>query len=297
MSGKIISITHIGIWAISLVFFIFGYALYAEAKSDRRHTKSENKQTISIYLFDKKANKLLSEKGLIDNKGVVSSKCRVIMKWFDEVENTLIVKTIDGKFFQLGKILSCNIKKDKTSFLLEPLDLNKYFLIEPKLSTDQKIKKPPEILKADNFQDLFQEGLKNQQLKNYSSAIEYYKKALKLKADSPEALINMGTVYFIVGNYNEAIEIYTQALKYLQDKTPDVLNKIGTSYLMLGEYNRAIETYKKILHLDPLNPDVHYSLGLAFFMNGSKEDAFDKYISLKKINTQLAEELFDLLYR
>lgn len=289
-----------------ILLFILCFAPDAETKVPAQNTKNENKKPVTIYVFDKKANKLISEKGVIDSKGVVSTKCRIVMKWFEEVENMLIVKTNDGEAFQLGKILSCNIKKDHTLFLLEPLNPEKNFLIKTeKTSADiktqlpamEKIEKPAEAIIAYNVQDLFREGIRYQELKDYYIAIDYYKQALKLKSDFAEAHMNLGTVYFLTGRYNEAVESYKNALKYSQDKGFSVLSKIGTSYLMLGDYNKAIDTYKQALNLKSDSPEIHFSLGLAYFMNENSEEAFNEYISLKKMNAQLAENLFDLLYR
>lgn len=289
-----------------ILLFILCFTQDAETKVLAQNTKNENKKPVTIYVFDKKANKLISEKGLIDNKGVVSTKCRTILKWFEEVENTLIVKTNDGEVFQLGKILSCNIKKDHTLFLLEPLNPEKNFLIKTEKPLAEikaqspameKTEKPAEAPRAYNVQDLFQEGIRYQELKDYNIAIDYYKQALMLKSDFAEAHMNLGTVYFVIGRYNEAVEYYENALKYSQDKGVSILSKIGTSYLMLGDYNKAIETYKQSLILKSDSPEIHFSLGLAYFMKGNNEEAFNEYISLKKMNVQLAENLFDLLYR
>lgn len=296
MTMKILSLT--------LAFLsILTFATFTEAKDSKGRKKIENKRIVSLFLFDKDANKILSEKGLIDSKGVVSSKCRIVMKWFDKVENTLIIKTEGGKHYQLGKILSCNIKKDQSLFLLEPLDPDKGFLIEAKPQAsinmqtvdDKKLEKPAEMLDSDNIQDLLNEGLRNQKLKNYSKAIEYYKKALELKAEFPEAMINLGNSYFISGKYNEAIETYKQILE--KDKTSHILIKIGTAYLMLRDYDRAIQSYKQALHIEPINTDAYFSLGLAHLLKGDKEGAFNNYLSLRKFDAKLAEDLFDLIYK
>lgn len=289
-----------------ILLFILCFAQDAETRVSNHRAKNENKKPVTVYVFDKKAKKLISEKGLIDNKGVVSTKCRTILKWFEEVENTLIVKTNDGEVFQLGKILSCNIKKDHTLFLLEPLNPEKNFLIKtektlpyikPQSPAIEKTEKPVEALSTYNVQDLFQEGIRYQELKDYNIAIDYYKQALMLKSDFAEAHMNLGMVYFVIGKYNEAVESYNNALKYSQDKGFSILSKIGTSYLMLGDYNKAIETYKQALNLKSDSSEIHFSLGVAYFMKGNNEEAFNEYISLKKMNAQLAENLFDLLYR
>lgn len=291
---------------IFILLFIFCFAEHLKAKASQQHAKNENKESVTIYVFDKKGNNLAAEKGLIDSKGVVSTKCKIVLKWFEEVENTLIVKANDGSAFQLGKILFCNIKKDHTLFLLEPLDAEKNFLINTAKPTSdikippptiEKIDPPASLINTDNVQDLFQGGLRHQELKDYNTAFAYYKRALMLKPDFAEAHINLGSVYFITGRYNEAIEAYNNALQHSQENVAAVLNKVGTSYLMLGDYSKAIETYKQVLSLKSDGSKTRFSLGLAYFMNGNNEEAFNEYISLNKIDEQLAENLFDLLYR
>lgn len=299
MNNRILSV-------IFILLFIFCFAHQTEAKGSVRQAKNDNKESVTIYVFDKKGNNLASEKGLIDSKGVVSTKCGMVLKWFEEVENTLIVKANDGSAFQLGKILFCNIKKDHTLFLLEPLNPDKNFLINKvkpaaeikvQLPSVEKKSAPVPPINSDNVQDLFQGGLRHQELKDYNTAFAYYKRALMLKSDFAEAYVNLGSVYFITGRYNEAIESYKNALQHSQDKAVPVLNKVGTSYLMIGDYGKAIETYKQAISLKSDSPQIHFSLGLAYFMSGNNEEAFNEYINLKKIDDQLAENLFDLLYR
>ncbi len=288
---------------IFILLFIFCFAEQLKAKAPQRHAKNENKESVNIYVFDRKGNNLASEKGLIDSKGVVSTKCKMVLKWFEAVENTLIVKANDGSAFQLGKIFFCNIKNDHTLFLLEPLDPDKNFLINAvRPNADIKVQVPAivkidPLINTDNVQELLQGGLRYQELGDYNTAFAYYKRALILKSDYAEAHKKLGNVYFITGRYNEAIASYNNALQYSQDKVASVLNKVGTSYLMLGDYSKAIETFKQVLSLKSEGAGIRFSLGLAYFMSGNNEEAFNEYISLKKIDEQLAESLFDLLYR
>ncbi len=258
---------------------------------------------VTVYVLDKTSKELISEKGLIDGKGVVSSKCKLVRKYFEEVENTLIVKTDDGKVFQLGKILSCNIKKDITLFLLEPLRIGKGFpsdIVKPSktqpLDSENNMLKPAEMLEAYNAEDWVKIGVGYQESKNFDKAAEAFKEAIKMKPNYLEAYINLGNIHFILGKYSEAIEAYNYAVGNIQNKN-GVYNKIGTSYFILGDYNKAIETYKQAINNGLPAPETHFSLALTYFLSGNSEEAFNEYINLSKINSQLAENLFDLLYR
>ncbi len=287
------------------LLFIYLYIQYAEAGVSRQKPKNENKKYVDIYMFDKKAKMLFSGKGLIDSKGVVSTNCSTVLKWLKEVENKIIIKTNDGKTSQIGKILSCNIKKDNASFLLEPLSpeeklflTNEIITFYPDKTHSPEVEKRNVDLETDNIQDLFERGLNHQKLKDYNKAIAFYKKALLIKPDHAESHINLGNIYFIIGRYNEALESYNNALGYSsEDNIYSLLSKIGTTYLILENYEKAIDTYKQIISLRSDSPNARFSLGLIYFINGNKEEAFNEYVNLQKIDDQLAENLFDLLYR
>lgn len=293
MSRKIV------LFALFFTFFLFQDS---DAKALKQNQKSAKNKHVDIFIFSKKDNKFILEKGLIDSKGLVATKCSFVLKWLKEAENNLIIKTHDGKIFQIGKIRACNIKKDIALFFLEPINPEESILPnEIKIPSENKTQiyeseKPTINIETDNVQDLYEEGLRHQKLKNYNQAIAFYKKALMLKPDFIVAHINLGNVYFIKGVYLEAIETYNNALKLSNDNL-SILSKLGTTYLILENYEKAIETYKQIINLKPDSPDAYFSLGLAYLINGDNEEAFNEYIKLQTIDPQLAENLFDILYR
>ena len=69
-----------------------------------------------------------------------------------------------------------------------------------------------------------------------------------------------------------------------------------SAYFNLGMYKEAIESGKQSIRIDPDVALVHYGLGLAYLGLNNKSSALDQYEILKKLDTELANGLFNLIY-
>ncbi|MBT9145952.1 MAG: Photosystem I assembly protein Ycf3 [candidate division WS2 bacterium] len=154
---------------------------------------------------------------------------------------------------------------------------------------------PVEIKKPDAAEEYFMRGLKYESKKKYKDAAEAYKKSLKIKPHYVDAYLNLGQVHYKLGKYSEAVDVYKQALKMRPDM--QTYNKLGTLYIISGKYSEAIDTFEQAIGIDSRNPDAHFNLGIAYFLSGDKDAAYEEYIILNRLDGKLAEELFDLLYR
>ncbi len=280
---------------LSLVVALFLLCFLAkgsEAKALSSALKKETAKPVIVDILDKNAKKLSSAKGSIDNKGIVTTKCELIVKYLKEAETVLVVKTGDGKLLGLRKILFCNLKRDLASFHTKIHELVKQ---PPPIVYEHLEEAPDGVEESYNAQDWFQKGIEYQESRKLARAENAFNQALKLKPDFYEVYINLGNVYFVTGRYTEAIESYNYAAKKMDYKNA-VYNKIGTSYFLLGDYYKSIEAFKKAKY-EENNPETLFSLGVLYFLVGNKEDAFNEYVSLTKVNRELAESLFDLLYR
>ncbi|MCX8031269.1 MAG: tetratricopeptide repeat protein [Thermodesulfovibrionales bacterium] len=277
-----------------LIFSLFLTSLIEAKEITKLQTP---KKTTLISLIDWDGNELLSERGELDNDGIAKSSCKIILKWFDTAKSFILIKEGKDYYYQIDKIYKCNIKKDYAYFSLKKVELLKK-PVEVKLKRDTLYSE--DITQSNQLQDinlLIDEAIRNQKQKKYDKAIEYYKKVISLKPDHVEALISLGICYFSLSKYKESIDAYQKALLYSGDYKHEILSKIATSYFGIGNYEKAIESYRKALELSPNNPEIHFSLGLAFYVNGKKEEAFQQYVSLRRLDLRLAEELFDILYR
>lgn len=90
--------------------------------------------------------------------------------------------------------------------------LNLLRVIYKQLGKEDKIKEIPL-----NDKVYVQKGLEAYNNKNYSIAIEYFKKALSYNPNSPEIMNNIGACLFMLNKYDEAIAWFKKALELKKD--------------------------------------------------------------------------------
>jgi len=71
---------------------------------------------------------------------------------------------------------------------------------------------------------------------------------------------------------------------------------LGAAYGKTGKYEDAIESYKQAIRNNPDDAMAHFGLGLAYFLLNDRGSALDQYEILKKLNTELANKLFNVIY-
>lgn len=177
----------------------------------------------------------------------------------------------------------------------------------------------------------FNLGLAYRRLNYNNEAIEAYKQAIRIKPDLAEAHYNLGWVYGELGLHNKAVETYKQAIM-INPNDAETHYSLGREYLILGDNHTAIEEFKQAIQLKPdyssaytslgvvysrlgriyeaaeahkqaiqINPDdavAHYNLGeLYLLLFGNRHMAFEQYKILKELDVELANKLFNLIYR
>jgi len=130
----------------------------------------------------------------------------------------------------------------------------------------------------------------------YAEANEAFKQAIRLKRDFAEAHFGLGLTYGVLGRHTEAIKAYKQAIRLKPDFVLAHLT-LGLTYRLLGRYAEAIEAYKQAIRIKPNFAEAHLMLGLAYLEIGDRASALDEYKILKDLNEELANELFDFIYK
>ncbi len=172
-------------------------------------------------------------------------------------------------------------------------------------SYKQVIRIVPDFAKAHIFI-----GLAYSALDMSKEAIKSFKKAISIDPDSKEAHHNLGAVYGVSGKHQEAIESFKQAIRIDPDDAV-VHYSLGLAYLDLKVMNSAFEEYEildkldtelasKLFYMmlnaeaiDPDDADVQYNLGITYLQLNDRDSAIDQYKILKKLDTRLANKLFD----
>jgi len=137
-------------------------------------------------------------------------------------------------------------------------------------------------------------------LGKYKAAIEALKQAIRIKPDDAMdyamAYLNLGIGYGKLSRYQEAIEAFKQAIRIKPDFAEAYLN-LGGTYGNLGRYREEIKVLKQAIRIKPDYVRAHFFLGYAYTLVEDKESAFEEYEILKTLDKDLANELFNLIYK
>jgi len=72
---------------------------------------------------------------------------------------------------------------------------------------------------------------------------------------------------------------------------------LGVAYGKLGRYQDAIEAYKQAIRIKPDYAEAHNNLGVTYLQTGDKGLALEEYKILKTLDAELANKLFNLIYK
>jgi tetratricopeptide (TPR) repeat protein len=65
----------------------------------------------------------------------------------------------------------------------------------------------------------------------------------------------------------------------------------------LGKWKKAIESYKQVIRIDPDFALAHHNLGLASLALNDRDSALEQYEILKNLDTEMANKLFNAIYK
>ncbi len=263
----------------------------------------QKKAVVAIYIADKNGSEVASGKGfVVDSDGIIAASCKLILKWLEDVEYSLIVTTEESGSYPINKLIAYNCRQDIALFEINakglaavklPSNYNSSKYIQRHIEIYKKsspessnILRPPSIAKQTKKSATPSEPLRSE---------ETLKIPEKIETESADTLLNLGLTYYKLGKYPEAIDSYKKALDIKPDYS--IYNKLGAIYIITGKYFMAIEAFKQAGMLNPENPAAYFNLGIAYFLNRQKDMAYEQYIILNRLDKEQAETLFELLYR
>ena len=103
----------------------------------------------------------------------------------------------------------------------------------------------------------------------YRSAIENFKKAVKLEPKFTEAYVNLATAYYLWGLKDKAINSYLEALNTNPQDTSIYFN-LGMLYFLEKNYEKAQEYWKKVMEINPGSIDAQRGLQMIREAKGKK---------------------------
>ncbi len=133
-------------------------------------------------------------------------------------------------------------------------------------------------------------------LNQFQESIEAYRRASVLKPDFFEAFFNLGVAFGKVNRVQDAVNAFKQAIKISPDDAEAHLN-LGIAYGHLGLYQEALGALKQAIRINPDDPQAHYSIGIVFLSLDDRNSALQEYKILKELDLDMANRLFDLIYK
>ena len=127
-------------------------------------------------------------------------------------------------------------------------------------------------------------------------AVESFKQAIRINPDDALAHYNLGVTYDNLGHYQDAVEAYKQAIRIKPDYAEAHCN-LGIANGNLSRYQDEIESFKQAIRIRPDYAKAHFNLGITYLQIGDKGSALEEYKILKTLDTELANKLFNLIYK
>jgi len=129
----------------------------------------------------------------------------------------------------------------------------------------------------------------------HKEAIEACKQSIRIDPDLAKAHHSLGLAYGNLGMVKQAMDAFKQAIRI----DPDLAkahHSLGLAYSDLGMVKEAIDAFKQVIRIDPDNAKVHYCLGLVYVASNDKGSALEQYKILKSLDSEKANQLFNLIY-
>ncbi len=100
-----------------------------------------------------------------------------------------------------------------------------------------------------------------------------------------------------ISNENsKSIEALKQAIR-INPNDAEAHISLGLAYLKSGMNKEAIDACIQAIRINPDSADAHYNLGLTYAFLNERGSALEQYKILKSLNTDLANKLFNFIYK
>ena len=131
---------------------------------------------------------------------------------------------------------------------------------------------------------------------NKNELIESCREWVRKFPDDYMAHFALGGAYYEAKRYKEAIHAWKRSIELNPDYAPAYFY-LGLSNDRIYKHKVARKCYQKAIRIDPDYAVAHYNLGLGYLLAGDGDSAMEQYKILKNLDSELANELFNYIYR
>lgn len=140
---------------------------------------------------------------------------------------------------------------------------------------------------------IFNAGLSAENAQNYPKAKEYYTRIVELNYPQPLVYSSLSNVYLAEKDTTGAFEIIRQGReKYGEDF--NLLIAETNLYLATGESEKAMNNLQEAVKTDPLNPTIHYAVGVNYALMNNVDEAEKSYLKAVELKPDYFEANYNL---
>jgi tetratricopeptide (TPR) repeat protein len=129
----------------------------------------------------------------------------------------------------------------------------------------------------------------------YQEALEAYKDSIRMNPNNQDAFNGIGQCYAHLESWDQATGAYKLALRINPDNA-NVHCNMGDAYLTQERFKEALEAYKQAIRLTPNDAKAHFQYGMTSILLNDKATALDEFKMLKKMSSEMANNLFNAIY-
>jgi tetratricopeptide (TPR) repeat protein len=140
---------------------------------------------------------------------------------------------------------------------------------------------------------IFNAGLSADKAENFAKAIEYYGKVIEMNYPQPLVFNSLSDVYLKGKDTLQALTVIQTGRK----KYPDNFNLLIAEtniYLAAKQNDKAMANLQEAVKTDPLNPTIHYAVGVNYFTMSNLAEAEKSYLKAIEIKPDYFEANYNL---
>ncbi len=130
---------------------------------------------------------------------------------------------------------------------------------------------------------------------NDEQAIATFLEAIRIRPDDSDSHYFLGIAYLDINSPQQAMNEFLAAIRL----NPDVSSyheSAARLYAGKGQFDTALAEFKEAIRLNPGDPFAHYDLGTLYLQLGNRDGALQEYRTLKTLDSDKAQQLFQKVY-
>ena len=132
----------------------------------------------------------------------------------------------------------------------------------------------------------------------FDEAINHLKRSLQINPGHLDTSNHLAMVYIKMGRYPQAEEICLRTIKLDPTSKPaaSLYNNLGVIYGATERYHQAVQAFQQAVQINPHFAEAHCGMGISLLQTGDKNSAIKEYEILKKLDTEKANILLELIH-